>query len=68
MEEQYLLLATISHLFLAIQITSKLFAHNLDSKKKAEVATFVRDFKVDLQKNIESLNSLTTRLKSFPEL
>ena len=61
-------MGTISHLFMAFQITADLFSQNLASELKLQVHQFIETFRVELHKNIESLSEFVQDVKKFPEL
>lgn len=68
LEEQCTLMGTISHLFMAFQITTDLFSHNLVSELKLQVHQFIETFREELHKNIESFSEFVLDVKKFPEL
>lgn len=68
MEEQHQLMSTITHLFLAFQVTIQLFNKNISQTMLQQVNTFIRDFKQPFHDNLESFNKLMVGLKSQDEV
>ena len=67
-EEQHQMMATLAHLFLAFQITIELFKSNLPPEVRLRVAPFIREFRTEFQRNVESFCNLVALVRKQPEL
>lgn len=68
MEEQYLLLANLAHLFTAFQIQYELAKENIQVHMRISFDDFIKEFNLDLDVNVQSYIEFISKLKSISKI